>query len=196
LQPLGQRGDRRGDLGCDLLLQPFALRPEAGGATIFARLLAFEQLAQQTVGEAPPCVAELAIDEDRLLDPGDRAFERGELDRQPRHRTREFPAAREFRVAVAVVVGGAIGDADQPASLEHRFALPQGGQEQPPFMLAEAVAPRVAAHAPLVRCHPHTPPSIRTSRREKQAKSNITRKKFFVCSRTDKAGRRDAPVAS
>lgn len=81
---------------------------------------------------------------DRLLDAFDGALESDELDRRPGHRTGQVPVAREGRVAVAMIVGGAVGDADQPARAEHRFAVAQSGEEEALPLLAEAVAARFA----------------------------------------------------
>ncbi|HVQ07066.1 MAG TPA: hypothetical protein VMS43_01390 [Allosphingosinicella sp.] len=142
LQRLAQRGGRGLDARLDLLLQPFALQPEAGGAAIFGGMLGFEQGAQQAVRIAAAFMAELAVAIDRLLNAFDGALEDDELGRHPRQAPGRIPVAREIGVAAAMIVSGAVGDADQPTRAEHRFALAQGEEEEPLPLAAEAVAAR------------------------------------------------------
>jgi hypothetical protein len=143
LQRLAQRGGRGSDARLDLLLQPFALQADARGAAIFGGALGFEQGAQQAVRITPPGVAELAVAIDRLLNAFDGALESDQLDRHPGHAPGQIPVARETGVAAAMIVGGAVGDADQPARAEHRFAMAQGDQEESLPLAAKAVAPRL-----------------------------------------------------
>jgi hypothetical protein len=142
LQRLAQRAGGGLDAGPDLLLQPFALQAEARGAAIFGGTLGFEQGAQQAVGITALRVAELAVAIDRLLYALDGALEGDELDRHAGHASGRIPVAREDGIAVAMIVGGAVGDADQPARAKHRFAPAQGEEEEPLPLAAEAVAAR------------------------------------------------------
>jgi hypothetical protein len=137
-----QAGGRGLDARLDLLLQPFALQADARGAAIFGGSLGLEQLAQQAVRIAPLLVAELAVAIDGLLDAFDRALVGDELDGHRGHAPRQVPVAREGGVAAAMIVGGAVGDADQPAGAEHRFAHAQGDEEELLPLPAETVAAR------------------------------------------------------
>jgi hypothetical protein len=166
LQDVGRGLDAR----LDLLLEPFALQPETRGAAIFGGTLGLEQGAQQAVRITTPGVAELAVAIDRLLDALDGALEGDELDRHRGQAPGRIPVARESGVAVAMIVGGAVGDADEPAGAEHRFALAQSEEEEPLPLAAEAVAAR---RSTLV----HRSPSIREagveSRRNPTLQANV-----------------------
>jgi hypothetical protein len=134
----GLQGDL--DARLDLLFQPFALQADARGAAIFGGSLGLEQGAQQAVRIAAPRVAEPAVAIDRLLDAFDGALVGDELDRHRGHAPGRIPIAREIGIAVAMIVGGAVGDADQPTCAEHRFAFAQGEEEELLPLPAEAVA--------------------------------------------------------